>query len=108
MSDMAQALLRAIDRAVAPLKRQIRLTVGRGILTLINDAIHVESPFNITVKAAQTLRLEGDVVELHAHSLYRWDVNGHGQVWYPTKVDPWTIGETAGTPHPISPPEVAP
>jgi phage baseplate assembly protein V len=37
MTDMAQALLRAVDRAVAPLKRQIRLTVGRGILTLIND-----------------------------------------------------------------------
>lgn len=73
---------------------------------LTREGIEVESPFNVTVKAGQTLRLEGDQVHLHAHTLYRWDVNGHGQVWHPTSVDPWTIGETTGTPHPITPPEI--
>ena len=75
---------------------------------LTRTGIVADSPLNVTVRAGQTLRLEGDVVELHAHSLYRWDVAGHGQVWYPTRVDPWTIGASAGTPHPISPPEVTP
>ncbi len=73
---------------------------------LTREGINVESPFNVTVKAGQTLRLEGNEVHLHAQTLYRWDVNGHGQVWHPTSVDPWTIGETSGTPHPITPPEI--
>lgn len=61
---------------------------------------------NITVKATETTRIEGDVVKIHAASLYQFDCNGHGQKWLPTKVDTWQIGEVAGTPHNISPPEI--
>lgn len=86
---------------------EVALYDDRGqVVHLTREGIRVESPFNVTVKAGQTLRLEGDVVQLHAHTLYRFDVNGHGQVWHPTSVDPWQIGETAGTPHPITPPEI--
>lgn len=76
------------------------------VVHLKRDGIHVESPFNVTVKAADVLRLEGREVHLHAAERFRFDVNGHGQDWCDTYVDTWTIGETAGTPHPITPPEI--
>lgn len=76
------------------------------VVHLTRTGIRVESPLNVTVKAGQTLRLEGDQIHLHAHSLYRWDVNGHGQIWHPTSVDTYQIGETAGSAHPISPAEI--
>ncbi|MDP2153798.1 MAG: phage baseplate assembly protein V [Methylotenera sp.] len=61
---------------------------------------------NITVKATETARIEGDNVVIHASSMFRFDVNGHGQKWLPTKVDTWQIGEVPGTAHIISPPEI--
>lgn len=61
---------------------------------------------NITVKATETARIEGDVVKIHATSLYQFDCNGHGQKWLPNKIDTWQIGEVAGTPHNIAPPEI--
>lgn len=61
---------------------------------------------NITVKATETARIEGDVVQIHATSLYQFDCNGHGQKWWPNKIDTWQIGEVAGTPHNIAPPEI--
>ncbi len=76
------------------------------VVHLTRTGIRIESPLNVTVKAGQTLRLEGEEVHLHAHSLYRFDVNGHGQVWHPTSVDIWQIGEAAGTAKPITPPEI--
>lgn len=60
----------------------------------------------IHLKATEKVRIEGDVVEIHAGSIFKFDVNGHGQKWLPTKVDTWQIGEAAGTPHNISPPEI--
>lgn len=76
------------------------------MVRLTRSGITVESPLNVTIKAGQTLRLEGDVVQLHAHTMYRWDVHGHGQVWHPTSVDTWQIGEAPGDANPISPPEI--
>lgn len=61
---------------------------------------------NITVNATETARLEGDVVKIHAKSMYQFDCNGHGQKWWPDKVDTWQIGETVGTAHNIAPPEI--
>lgn len=61
---------------------------------------------NITVKATETARIEGDNVIIHASTMFKFDVNGHGQKWLPAKVDTWQIGEVAGTPHNISPPEI--
>lgn len=61
---------------------------------------------NITVKASETALIKGDVVAIHASSLFRFDCNGHGQKWYPTKVDTYQIGEAPGTTNNISPPEI--
>ncbi len=60
----------------------------------------------ITVHTPMTFRVEADTIQLHASSLFQFDCNGHGQKWYPTKVDTWQIGETAGAAHNISPPEI--
>lgn len=60
----------------------------------------------INLIAAEKVRIAGDVVEIHANSIFKFDVNGHGQKWLPTKVDTWQIGEVAGTTHNISPPEI--
>ncbi|HEY1505765.1 MAG TPA: phage baseplate assembly protein [Stellaceae bacterium] len=68
--------------------------------------IKVSSPLGIDAETTQTLRLAGKVVQIHATDEFRFDVNGHGQVWLPTKVDTWQTGEVAGTAHPITPPEV--
>jgi len=61
---------------------------------------------NITIGATETLNLRGDIVKVHATTLYQFDTNGHGQKWLPTKVDTWQIGEVAGTAHAIAPPEI--
>lgn len=61
---------------------------------------------NINVEAAETLSLRGDIVKVHATSLYQFDTNGHGQKWLPNKVDTWQIGEASGTAHAIAPPEI--
>lgn len=61
---------------------------------------------NITVKATETTRIEGDVVQIHATSRYQFDCNGHGQKWLPDHTDTWQIGEVAGTAHAINPPEI--
>lgn len=61
---------------------------------------------NISITATQTTRIEGDIVKIHAKSLYQFDCNGHGQKWLPTKIDTWQIGEVAGIAHPIAPPEI--
>lgn len=61
---------------------------------------------NITVTATETARIAGDVVQIHATSLYQFDCNGHGQKWFPDHIDTWQIGETAGTAHAIAAPEI--
>jgi len=66
---------------------------------LTRSGIIIHSPIKI--------RFEAPVIELHASTSYRWDVNGHGQHWYGTYIDTWQIGETAGTAHNISPPEIS-
>jgi len=107
----AHGLVIAID------DRRYRLTgLAAGEVALYDDlgqvvhltraGIKVTSPLNIDIEAAGTLRLAGNDVVIHATNAYRWDVNGHAQCWYGTYVDTWQIGETAGTPHPIAPPEV--
>lgn len=76
------------------------------VVHLTRTGIVLNSPLNVTVEAGGTLRLAGNVVQVHAVSEYRWDTNGHGQVWKPTYIDTWQIGETAGTANPITPPEI--
>ena len=82
---------------------------------LTRSGINVTTPLDLTAtvggnstfQTTGTHRIEAASIELHASDHFRFDVNGHGQVWYPTKVDPWTIGADAGTTHPISPPEIS-
>lgn len=76
-----------------------RIILGRG------GKIDVQGK-NVTVTASETARIEGDVVQVHAKSLYQFDCNGHGQQWHPDKVDTWQIGEVPGASNPISPPEI--
>lgn len=78
---------------------------GHRIIFKNDGSIEVAAK-NITVKAEETARIEGDVVEIHAASLFQFDCNGHGQKWLPTKIDTWQIGEVAGTPNAIAPPEI--
>jgi phage baseplate assembly protein V len=61
---------------------------------------------NITVKASETARIEGDVVKVHAASKFQFDCNGHGQQWLPDRVNTWQIGAVAGTANAIAPPEI--
>lgn len=60
----------------------------------------------VNVLATEKIRLESDVIEINAASMFKFDVNGHGQKWLPNKVDTWQIGEVPGTAHNISPPEI--
>ena len=61
----------------------------------------------VELGAATTLRMTGADVVIHATNSFRWDVNGHGQHWFGSYVDTWQIGETSGTAHSISPPEIS-
>lgn len=78
---------------------------GHRILFKADGSIEVAAK-NITVKASETARIEGDVVKLHAVSKFQFDCNGHGQQWLSDRVNTWQIGEVAGTPNAISPPEI--
>lgn len=78
---------------------------GHHIIFKADQSIEVRAK-NINVKADQTLRLEGDIVRVHAHTQYGFDCNGQGQNWNGSKVDTWQINDTAGTPHNHAPPEI--
>lgn len=97
--------------------RQYRIELLAGEVAMYDDLgqkVHltrtgavVETPLNVTVKAGQDVRIEGRNVAIHATDSFRFDVHGHGEHWFPDRVDPWTIDAVAGAPHPISPPEIA-
>lgn len=78
---------------------------GHRIIFRNDGSIEVKAK-NITVKASETVRIEGDVVKVHAASLFQFDCNGHGQKWFPNKIDTWQIGEVPGSSNSIAPPEI--
>ncbi len=88
--------------------RRYRLkALANGEVALYDDLgqkVHLHRN-GILVHTPMTFRVEADKIQLVAASEFKWDVNGHGQKWLPTKVDTWQIGEVAGTTHAISPPE---
>lgn len=90
--------------------RRFRLTsLAPGEVALYDDldqAVHLTRT-GIVVSSPTKIRFAAPEIEIHATTSFRWDVNGHGQHWFPTKVDTWQTGETPGTAHPISPPEIA-
>lgn len=61
---------------------------------------------NVTVKAEDTARIEGDKVHLHARSEYKFDVNGQGQKWDGEGVETWQDDDIAKPHHPHAPPEI--
>lgn len=79
---------------------------------LTRTGIIAESPMNITVKAGETLRLEGKHVQIHGSLSWSWDVNGFGQkleylsgvTW---KITTWQQGHVMAPDPvlPINPPE---
>ena len=78
---------------------------GHRILFKADGSIEVAAK-NITVKASETARIQGDVVKVHATSKFQFDCNGHGQQWLGDRVNTWQIGEVAGTSNAIAPPEI--
>jgi len=61
---------------------------------------------NVTVKAEDTARIEGDKVHLHARSEYKFDVNGQGQKWDGEGVETWQDDDIPKPHHSHSPPEI--
>jgi phage baseplate assembly protein V len=87
------------------LGQKVHLTrAGIIAATPLNATVSADGDIDLT--AGGKLRLVAPNIEIHATDSLRFDVAGHGQHWYPDKMDPWTIGAVAGTPHPITPPEI--
>jgi len=61
---------------------------------------------NITVKATEAARIEGDIVKIHAASLFQFDCNGQGQKWDGTGVETWQDDDVAKPHHNHAPPEI--
>jgi phage baseplate assembly protein V len=61
---------------------------------------------NITLKATETVRIEGDKVHLHAATEYKFDVNGQGQKWDGQGVETWQDDDIAKPHYPHNPPEI--
>lgn len=61
---------------------------------------------NVTVKAEETARIEGEIVEVHARTRYKFDVDGHGQSWDNKGVETWQDNDEARPHHPHAPPEI--
>jgi len=61
---------------------------------------------NITVKATETTRIEGDSVVIHAGSMFKFDVNGQGQKWDGLGVETWQDDDVAKPHHNHAPPEI--
>jgi phage baseplate assembly protein V len=81
------------------------------VVHLTRTGIKITSPLDITVSAGQKLRLEGDVVEVVAHTTLRHDIAGYadelthtgGVTW---SQDTWQTGAVVtATPHAVDPPE---
>jgi len=61
---------------------------------------------NVTVKAEDTARIEGNKVHIHAESEYKFDCNGQGQKWDGEGVETWQDDDIPKPHHPHSPPEI--
>ncbi len=59
---------------------------------------------DITMKAENKFRIEGDQVEIFATTSFAFDISGHGQKWYGNYVDYWTLDQQPGTTYNIAPP----
>lgn len=60
----------------------------------------------INMLATEKIRLESDVIELHAASMFKFDVNGHGQKWDGLGVETWQDDDVAKPHHNHAPPEI--
>jgi uncharacterized protein involved in type VI secretion and phage assembly len=85
------------------------LSVPSGEFWLVHKSgsfVKFHNDGSVELSAASTLRLEAPVIQLHATTEFRFDVNGHGQAWHTDRINTYQIGEVSGTAHPISPPEI--
>ena len=90
--------------------RRYRLTgLQKGEVALHDDQGQVVylTRDGITLSSPHKIRMDAPTIEIHASQSLRFDVNGHGQHWFPTHMDSWTVGATAGTAHPITAPEIS-
>jgi phage baseplate assembly protein V len=70
-----------------------------------NGDLHVMAK-NIYCKAEEKARIEGDIVELHARSKFRFDANGQGQQWDGEGVETWQDNDIPKPHHIHHPPEI--
>lgn len=78
------------------------------VLKFHNDgSVEVSAASNMTLTAAQTLRLVGQDIQLHATNSYRWDVNGRGEHNYQDGVETWKDNDVAYPHHNHAPPEIS-
>lgn len=76
------------------------------LLKFHNDgSVEVTAASNMTLTAAQVLRMVGQSVQIHANGDLKFDADGNGEHWRANTRDSYVIGST-GTPHNISPAEV--
>lgn len=61
---------------------------------------------NVIVKAEEEARIEGNRVVLHAESVFKFDVNGQGQLWDGQGVETWQDDDIPKPHHPHAPPEI--
>ena len=80
---------------------------GSTVKLASDGSLTVSANTNMTLNAPNgILRLAAEKIQVHATAEYRFDCNGHGQAWLPTKIDTYQIGEVAGSSNAISPPEI--
>ena len=72
-----------------------------------NDgSVELTAATNMTLTAAQTMRIVGKDVQIHGTSTYRFDANGQGQKFNGSNVETWQDNDTTGAHHNHQPPEI--
>jgi hypothetical protein len=79
---------------------------GNGTV-LINGTLDVHVVGNATIRSDAVLRLAAPEVHIHANNIFRFDVNGHGQKWYPDGTESWCDNDSSKPHHDHAPPEIS-
>jgi phage baseplate assembly protein gpV len=79
---------------------------GNGTV-LIHGTMDVHVVGNATIRSDAVLRLAAPEVHIHANNIFRFDVNGHGQKWYPDGTETWCDNDVSKPHHDHAPPEIS-
>ncbi|HXI23744.1 MAG TPA: phage baseplate assembly protein V [Pyrinomonadaceae bacterium] len=64
------------------------------------------TPNGIVVHSPISIRFEAPVIDLHASTTFKFDVNGQGQKWDGSGVETWQDNDVAKPHHNHAPPEI--